>query len=336
MIFKKQRLKYAGKQTIKYLFYAIGEVLLIIIGILVAMKLNDWNHEVKIQNENYKKMENLKVSLQRISHEYSEPFHRIKNNEKTLKGYVFKTSKPSKERSSKLLGNLLFTPIIPNFNDFIFQEILNTKSNFNSLEHENILKKLELLNKNSKDINKEYDKIIQLKHLIMITIAEKGNLHIISDNLKKIDDFIENDPSAINEIRLLYASYFNTSNLIELSNGINICLQIEIDNAGKKISLERIDSTFNINGFKKLELLSLGRKKDSIINPRRSFTAYFNSSSDNIKIICDEHKNEIVIKPNELNYGIHNEGELLKIHKGSSNEVLDSLEVKYDSYHIIN
>lgn len=48
MIFKKQRLKYAGKQTIKYLFYAIGEVLLIIIGILVAMKLNDWNHEVKI------------------------------------------------------------------------------------------------------------------------------------------------------------------------------------------------------------------------------------------------------------------------------------------------
>jgi hypothetical protein len=43
-------------QTGKYLKYAIGEIILVVIGILIALQLNDWNDsqkQLKLENEYY-------------------------------------------------------------------------------------------------------------------------------------------------------------------------------------------------------------------------------------------------------------------------------------------
>ncbi len=34
---------------IKYLIYAIGEILLVVIGILIALQVNNWNEERKLR-----------------------------------------------------------------------------------------------------------------------------------------------------------------------------------------------------------------------------------------------------------------------------------------------
>ena len=34
-------------RTGKYLFYAIGEIILVVIGILIALQINNWNEEKK-------------------------------------------------------------------------------------------------------------------------------------------------------------------------------------------------------------------------------------------------------------------------------------------------
>lgn len=40
----RQRLLTENKFS-KYLFYAVGEIVLVVIGILVALQLNNWNEE---------------------------------------------------------------------------------------------------------------------------------------------------------------------------------------------------------------------------------------------------------------------------------------------------
>ena len=40
-------------QFSKYLLYAIGEILLVVIGILIALQINTWNEEVKNQKNEY-------------------------------------------------------------------------------------------------------------------------------------------------------------------------------------------------------------------------------------------------------------------------------------------
>ena len=43
----------------KYLGYAIGEILLVVIGILIALQINNWNDERKLDVERIKINENL-------------------------------------------------------------------------------------------------------------------------------------------------------------------------------------------------------------------------------------------------------------------------------------
>ncbi|WP_299159249.1 DUF6090 family protein [uncultured Eudoraea sp.] len=38
-------------KTEKYLSYAIGEILLVVIGILIVLSINDWNEERKEKSE---------------------------------------------------------------------------------------------------------------------------------------------------------------------------------------------------------------------------------------------------------------------------------------------
>src|SRR6056297_3227687 len=60
----RQTLLSDGK-TGKYFKYAIGEIILVVIGILIALQINNWNEERKLQNEinTYlnQKLENLKA-----------------------------------------------------------------------------------------------------------------------------------------------------------------------------------------------------------------------------------------------------------------------------------
>ena len=46
----RQSLFHEGK-LLRYLGYAIGEILLIIVGILIALQINDWNEDQKAQAE---------------------------------------------------------------------------------------------------------------------------------------------------------------------------------------------------------------------------------------------------------------------------------------------
>jgi hypothetical protein len=59
-------------ETGKYLKYAIGEIFLVVIGILIALQINNWNENQKTKRQETKLMEQLKSDLNSNFHELQE------------------------------------------------------------------------------------------------------------------------------------------------------------------------------------------------------------------------------------------------------------------------
>ena len=80
-IFRKIRynLMSAGK-TSRYLKYAIGEIILVVIGILIALQINNWNQDRKNDKTIHQLYENLQSSLKTDSLELAEILNRSHNS----------------------------------------------------------------------------------------------------------------------------------------------------------------------------------------------------------------------------------------------------------------
>ena len=59
----RQRLLTENK-TSKYLLYAIGEIILVVIGILIALQINNWNEIQKLKGEEIKLIQSFKTSIE--------------------------------------------------------------------------------------------------------------------------------------------------------------------------------------------------------------------------------------------------------------------------------
>ena len=79
----RQNLLSEGK-TGKYLKYAIGEIILVVIGILIALQINNWNENRKLQNieHNY-----LKLLLEDLDEESINLNNAISNSEELITRY---------------------------------------------------------------------------------------------------------------------------------------------------------------------------------------------------------------------------------------------------------
>ena len=62
---RKSLLMETGK-TSKYFKYAIGEIILVVIGILIALQINNWNEENKLLIEEKKSLRNLHIEAEDI------------------------------------------------------------------------------------------------------------------------------------------------------------------------------------------------------------------------------------------------------------------------------
>ncbi|TRZ42448.1 hypothetical protein DMZ48_13115 [Robertkochia solimangrovi] len=68
------------KQTIKYLKYAVGEIVLVVIGILIALQINNWNESNKKSKLEHEILYNLKVDFQLNQKELGEIIETTESN----------------------------------------------------------------------------------------------------------------------------------------------------------------------------------------------------------------------------------------------------------------
>lgn len=64
--FRQIRFKHMNEnKTSRYLKYAIGEIILVVIGILIALQINNWNEDRKTRQSEIKYLTNIKLDIER-------------------------------------------------------------------------------------------------------------------------------------------------------------------------------------------------------------------------------------------------------------------------------
>ncbi|MDU8886405.1 DUF6090 family protein [Yeosuana sp. MJ-SS3] len=95
----------------KYLVYAIGEIILVVIGILIALQVNNWNNERKEQLDATELSKSLIAELEGIKW-YAGQRLNIMENQRKLIQYVINTKEIKKDSVLSITDSLGF-PIEP-------------------------------------------------------------------------------------------------------------------------------------------------------------------------------------------------------------------------------
>ena len=64
-----------GNQFLKYSRYAIGEIVLVVIGILIALQINTWNEKNQMKTEEQQALKNLDIDFERNKADLQELIH---------------------------------------------------------------------------------------------------------------------------------------------------------------------------------------------------------------------------------------------------------------------
>ncbi|WP_350290035.1 DUF6090 family protein [uncultured Croceitalea sp.] len=118
-------------KTGKYFKYAIGEIVLVVIGILIALSINNWNNDKKDKQAELKYLNQIRKSLEENNLILKE---RIVNDERTLKFgdqlyNHFKTKKELNDSIKRILVVLLNDQMI-SFNIAAFENLKNDGLSF--------------------------------------------------------------------------------------------------------------------------------------------------------------------------------------------------------------
>ncbi len=201
----RQRLLSENKFS-KYVLYAIGEIILVVIGILIALSINNWNENRKDSIEEKAILESLSENL-KLSKIQSEL---LINEEKRLKRDLIQilgiASKDTKT-NNKIISDSTFKNAV-----WDLQSDMPTFNAYNNLKNTN---KLSLI-KNKEIIEKFTELEFRLNKLNDI-LDDRLSVHQI-----RIDDILEND---INFIPLIKSNVTNINIDSESKNNYSQLLE---------------------------------------------------------------------------------------------------------------
>ncbi len=114
----------------KYLFYALGEIILVVIGILIALAINNKNEQRLIKNTEQTYLFGLKeefeISKMKLKELIAVNERNYTGTKKILEYTSATAMPPSEEVFSKLLYNSFSADIAFNPNNSLLQEIINS------------------------------------------------------------------------------------------------------------------------------------------------------------------------------------------------------------------
>lgn len=112
----RRKLLEQGK-TANYLKYAIGEIVLVVIGILIALSINNWNEKQKLKKETYKVLLQMQDEFSRNQNELQFKIEQHKFVKKSVDELSNLISPNPKEIGKSKLDSLMFSMIfVPEFN----------------------------------------------------------------------------------------------------------------------------------------------------------------------------------------------------------------------------
>ena len=139
-IFRKIRQRSISEgKTKKYLLYAIGEIVLVVIGILIALQVNNWNIEKSYKKREAKYLTNIVLDLKKdiVRLEYLMAFrkNRLLGDQKLIQEMNGVLNRDLAEVSKNVVNTLMEQNFSPNNTTFL--ELTNS-GNFNLITNDSI------------------------------------------------------------------------------------------------------------------------------------------------------------------------------------------------------
>jgi hypothetical protein len=176
-------------KTSKYFKYAIGEIILVVIGILIALQINNWNEQRKINKEEQNALINLKEDFQ---YNKSQIESLIFSTNRTLQAnlkileFTGKKSKPNSEVYFDSLINFINATkqYFPR-NGFL-DDLINS-GKLSIFKNENLRNKLSLWKPKLENIYKQENSSLQFDYVLIDFIIKKGSWLNADETLKRPD-----------------------------------------------------------------------------------------------------------------------------------------------------
>ncbi len=161
-IFRRIRQSLVSKNKFsKYLIYAIGEIILVVLGILIALQINNWNEQKNKEKKEDAYLNRLLVDLKNDK-DYLALVHTRKNNKIKAANTIIKFSfVGDKDRIMSVIPSYLeltsWQTIIPNQNTF--NELISSGS-LNILQNDAIKNGLLQLDRNYKSLT-DWEEVVK-------------------------------------------------------------------------------------------------------------------------------------------------------------------------------
>lgn len=111
----------------KYLLYAIGEIILVVIGILIALQINNWNNERQIAKKEQYYLQKLRNSLAEDSIELNDLLKNIEfQNLRIDSTQQWLAKKEEISKNSKILPKLFFGTVNARIETTTFEDLKST------------------------------------------------------------------------------------------------------------------------------------------------------------------------------------------------------------------
>mgnify|MGYP006935313278 CR=1 FL=1 len=230
--FRKKRKKLADdNKVIKYVRYAIGEIVLVVIGILIALQLNTWKGNKIEQRKESIYLNNIKRDLQnqltkidaQIEYEKSivEVAKPILKSYKTNHNFTIDSSFTAS--IGTMSGRMTFVRVDPTYTELLSSghiDIISNNDCKNSLitYYQDLERIEQIINKN----NNLYTDAVYMNNIIKLSEIQLGNAFISDDDLAVKRSSV--DVLTINELRLkeiTISQLENPENELIMINAIN-------------------------------------------------------------------------------------------------------------------
>ena len=214
-IFRNIRQKLAAQNNVaKYMRYSVGEILLVVIGILIALQVNNWNENRKERLVEIKYLKNLKHDLQNDSIDII----RFENTRMGIANAAYELLRHTKTQNFEDVYRLdslyitvaLWVQFIPNNNTF---EELRSSGNLQLLKNDSIKNLLLDLNKKYEELvsdrnhmRREYDNYLYDQRVAQISFLDVSN----PDEINTFLDWYYPHSQIVTRNRIKLQAHFKT------------------------------------------------------------------------------------------------------------------------------
>ena len=165
----------------KYILYAIGEIILVVIGILIALQINNWNEERKANEKEVQLIEDLHNEFQKNYNELLVDIKRLETVEKSNNEILKLLQNPnpviSEIELNRLISKGLSTPTWnPSF--FVMEELKNSGgfAKLNNTELKNTLLDWERYYSNLREVEGSISNAFDRSLIFLIGEAAARNI----------------------------------------------------------------------------------------------------------------------------------------------------------------